>query len=112
LRTDLTDIVDALVAGAPAGEVSLDELGAAIGARAVTTAEIDAMIDAIEARGVSVCAPRGGDGEQHLGRVISASRDLRAELGRVPRVDELAERAGLSAAEVRHALSLARIMQR
>ncbi|MCA9585504.1 MAG: hypothetical protein KC657_09115 [Myxococcales bacterium] len=112
MRTDLRHIVEALVAGAAAGAVSLDDVGAALGAIAVTTAEIESMIDAIEARGVAVRAPRGGEGERHLGRVISASRDLRAELGRVPRVDELAERAGLSAAEVRHALSLARVMQR
>lgn len=112
LRQELEDLVVALAARAVAGAVTLDALGEALGARAVTPDEIDAMIAALEARGVEVSVAQGGDGERHLALVVTAIRALRVELGRAPRVDELAVRAGLPEQAVRHALALVRVMQR
>lgn len=92
--------------------VTLDEVGDAIGALAVSTDEIDALITRLEDEGRSVLAPRGGDGEQHLRRVVEAARALTAELGRKPSTSEVAARAQLSTAQVRQALQLLTIMQR
>jgi hypothetical protein len=109
LRPELTAIVDALAARG--GDVSIDDLGDAIGVRAVTPDEIDAMMRAIEARGIAIVAPAGG-AEKHLGAVVKATRALRAELGRTPTIAEVAARAAIAETDVRHALALARVMQR
>jgi DNA-directed RNA polymerase sigma subunit (sigma70/sigma32) len=93
-------------------EVTLDALGEALGARAVSHAEIDAMIAALEARGVKVVAPEGGGGEERLRVVVATARALVAELGRKPRPAEIAARSGLSEDEVRRALALAQVIQR
>ncbi len=113
LRPELARIVDDLVGStAEGGSVTLDAIGEAIGARAIGQDEIDAMLSAIEARGRRVESPPGGRGEAHLKEVLAAARVLRAELGRAPRAEEIAARAGLSREDVQHALSLARIIQR
>jgi 2-hydroxychromene-2-carboxylate isomerase len=113
LRPELAKLVDDLVLGTAPGEaIALDTLGEAIGTRAVAPPEIDAMIAAIEHRGRRVVTAEGGSGELHLKAVLDAARALRSELGRPPRAEEIAERAGLTRAEVQHALSLARVMQR
>lgn len=113
LRSDLRTIVDRLVAAsASTREVPLDALGTAIGTLAVSYTEIDAMISALEARGRQVIAPSSGRGEANLASVLTAARSLSAELGRRPSTREIALRAGLSADQVKHALMLARIMQR
>lgn len=70
------------------------------------------MISLLEKRGRQVIAPSHGRGEEHLASVVSAARILSAELGRRPSSAEVALRAGLSAAQVKHALMLARVMQR
>ena len=106
-------IVDALLASsADTREVNLDALGAAIGARAITSVEIDAMISALEAANRKVVGPAGGAGETWLKAVVAAARALGPELGRKPTVAEIAARSGLSAAEVHHALALLKVMQR
>lgn len=106
-------IVDALLeASASSGEVTLDALGDAIGARAITPAEIDAMIGALEGAGRKVVTPAGGAGEARLSAVVAAARALAPVLGRKPTASEIAARAGLSADEVRHALALLKVMQR
>jgi 2-hydroxychromene-2-carboxylate isomerase len=113
LRPELVRIVDELLRGTIAGDsVTLDAIGEAIGARAIGQDEIDAMLSAIEARGRRVVSAEGGQGESHLKSVLAAARVLRTELGRPPRPDEIASRAGITRAEVQHALALARIMQR
>ncbi|MBX3207778.1 MAG: hypothetical protein KF764_22205 [Labilithrix sp.] len=113
LGPELTALVEQLVRGTPpGGAITLDAIGEAIGARAIGADEIDAMLSAIEARDRRVVSAEGGKGELHLKSVVGAARTLRAELGRAPRPDEIAERAGLTRAEVQHALALARIMQR
>ena len=113
LRAELRAIVEALLASTPrGGAVSIDAFGEAIGLRAVGTEEIDAMMAALEGAGRTVAAPEGARGVGHLRAVLDAARALRLELGRVPTADEIAARAGIDAAAVRHALELAKVMQR
>lgn len=113
LRAELVAVVDALLAPArPGSAIELDAIGEAIGARAVSADEIDAMLSLIEGRGFRVVTRAGGGGEATLKTVLTVARALRAELGRAPRPDEIAGRAGLGLIDVQHALSLARIMQR
>lgn len=113
MRPELRKIVDDLLAAsADSREVHLDAIGEAIGARAITTSEIEAIIDALEAAGRKLIGPRGGAGEDRLKTVIATARALGPELGRKPTVAEIAARSGLSEEEVRHALALAKVMQR
>ena len=113
MKSELQAIVDALLAAsADTREISLDAIGEALGARAVTAEEIDAMMTALEASERRVVSPQGGSGEERLKAVIAAARTLAPKLGRPATVPEIAERAKLSPDEVRHALTLVRIMQR
>ena len=113
MRRDLRAIVDTLlIASERSREVTIDALGEAIGTRAVSSAEIDEMITALESGGRRVIGKAGGSGESHLKAVVAAARALGPELGRKPTAAEIATRAGLTADEVRHALSLLEIMQR
>jgi hypothetical protein len=113
VRAELQAIVDALLAASTdARVVTLDALGEAIGARAITSEEIDAMLSALEAAGRKVIGPEGGAGEARLKEVVAAARALGPELGRKPTVGEIAARSGLSASEVHHALALLKVMQR
>lgn len=113
LRPLLAAIVERLLDGTNAGDaIELDAIGEAIGANAISQDEIDAVLRAIEARGRKVSSPQGGGGETSLKKVLAAARSLRVELGRAPRVAEVAARAGIPDAEVEHALALARIIQR
>lgn len=113
LRAELVAVVDGLVAASEEGaSISLDAVGEAIGALAVSQVEIDVILDELEGRGRRVTSNEGGQGEQHLHRVLGAARALVAELGRRPTTAEIAERSGLEVEQVRHALALARIMQR
>lgn len=113
LRADLLPIVEEILARTKKGEaIELDAIGEAIGTKAIASDEIDAMLALIEKRGRKVVTRPGGSGEATLKTVLSIARLLRAELGRAPRPQEIAARAGLSEVDVQHALSLARIMQR
>jgi hypothetical protein len=113
LRPDLQLIVDALLAGSESSrEISLDAIGDAIGPKAVSAEDVDAIMTALESRGRHVVGPSPGNGEERLGKVIEAARALGSELGRRPNVIEIAARSGLTIEEVRHALGLARVMQR
>lgn len=113
MRKELEAIVAALLEASEAsGEVSLDAIGEAVGARAVSQDDVDSIMHALEAKGRLIKGPEGGGGEKRLAQVIATARSLAAELGRKPSVAEIAARAGLSAEEVRHALALAQIMQR
>lgn len=92
--------------------VDLDAIGDAIGTMSIDTAGIEAILDALEAEGRTIVAPSGGTGIAALRKVIPAARTLATELGRTAHVSEIAARAGLSEAEVRQALLLARVMGR
>lgn len=113
MRAELQAIVDALLAASnDVREVSLDAIGEAVGARAITSEEIDAMMAALETAGRKIVGPEGGAGEGLLEKVVAAARALGPELGRKPTLGEIAARSGLSAAEVHHALALLDVMQR
>lgn len=113
MRPELQTIVeDLLAASADSREIHLDAIGEAIGARAITTPEIEAIMDALDAAGRRIVGPQGGGGEDSLKAVIATARTLGPELGRKPTVAEIAARSGLSEEEVRHALALAKVMQR
>ncbi len=113
LRPELATVVDDLLRGTARGDViTLDAIGEAIGVRAASADEIDLMMSMLEEQGRQVVSEEGGRGEAKLKSVLDAARVLRAELGRAPRHDEIAARAGMSREDVQHALSLARIMQR
>jgi hypothetical protein len=113
LRPELARVVDGLLADkAPKSAIELDAIGEAIGARAVGSDEIDAILSLIERRGFRIVTRAGGGGEAALKTVLTAARALKSELGRVPSPAEIAERTKLPLIDVQHALSLARIMQR
>lgn len=102
-----------MAASPNAREISLDALGDAIGNRAVSYTDVDSMIAALEAKGFAVTGTQADlRGEQHLGAVIAALRAAAVGGQRRPTLAELAELTGLSVEQVRHALVLARIMQR
>jgi hypothetical protein len=112
LRPQLHDVLDRLcAAGADAGEVSIDAIGDALSSMSVSLDEIDALITALEAEGLRVVGPQGGSGETQLRRVIGAARAL-SEAGTRPTLAAIASHTGLSSDQVRHALALARVMQR
>lgn len=116
-RTDLTAVLARLLADSELTHtIALDAVGEAIGTRAVSTDEIDALFSALEAQGRSVVAPQGGEGEKLLGRVVSAARELkRSASGPAARkltIDEVARHAGLERQQVISALALLHIMQR
>lgn len=113
MRAEVIVIVEALLAASEAThEIALDAIGDAIGVRAITPEEIDAIMTSLEAEGRRIVGPTGGEGEAHLRAVVAAARALTPELGRRPTVGEIAERSGLAPLEVRHALALVRVMQR
>ena len=111
LRPVLEEVVRSLLARAP-HEVTLDEIGDALGTLAVTTDEIDAVLSALEAAGRAIAGPEGGRGAETLRAVLPAARALAASLGRRPTIDEIAASVGLPAERVRHAIALGRVMGR
>jgi hypothetical protein len=123
LRADLVPIVEALfVASKDTGEVTLDAIGDALDrvTAAISTDDIDAIMCSLEARGRRIEGPRTDErsandprpGEERLRVVLATARSLMVKLGRRPTVPEIADAAALEEKHVRHALALARIMQR
>jgi hypothetical protein len=113
LRSELQQVTEQLLRESEAsGHVTLDQIGDAIGARAVSYIDVDAVIDALESAGRVVEAGAKPRGEEHLQVIVRSIRELSLQLGRRPTQLEIAERTGLTQAEVSHALQLARIMQR
>lgn len=115
LRAELQQIVERLLQesqAAGADQISLDQLGDAVGTLPVSTADVDLMIEALERAGRVVAAGDKPRGEEHLHLVIRSIRELSASLGRRPTQQEIAEHTGLTQADVSHALQLTRIMQR
>lgn len=113
MSTDLEQVVELLLRESEAtGQVSLDQIGDAIGVRSVSYVDVDAVIRALEAAGRTVEAGAKPRGEEHLQLIIRSIRELSTQLGRRPTQPEISERTGLTPAEVSHALQLARIMQR
>lgn len=70
------------------------------------------MMAMLEAEGRKVVGAPALKGERLLAQVLTTIRALAPQLGRRPTHLEIAEHASLSVDEVRHALTLAKIMQR
>ena len=112
MRDRLRQIRDQLLAlSRDRGEVSLDDIGDALGTEAVTAAEITELVDALEAR-LRVVASAPGSAVADLRVVLPAARAFQNEHGRTPTTHEIAACTGLSASAVRAALLLARVMSR
>lgn len=111
MRPELLQIAKTL-ASSDATVLSLDDIAEAIGTLDVSSDEIDALFTWLEQAGRRVGDPRVGVASAALPAVLSAARGLRTELGRVPRIAEIAERAQLSQDAVQRALLFARILQR
>jgi DNA-directed RNA polymerase sigma subunit (sigma70/sigma32) len=113
LPTKLAPILARLLAeSADSRQVTLDEVGEAIGVLAVSTDDVDALLAALEKEGRQVKGPEGQRGVGNLRKVLPAARALTGSLGRAPTPAELAELTGLSEDDVRHALALGRVMGR
>lgn len=113
LRSELQQVIEQLLRESEAsGQVTLDQIGDAVGARAVSYVDVDAVIDALESAGRVVEAGAKPRGEEHLQLIVRSIRELSLQLGRRPTQPEISARTGLTQAEVSHALQLARIMQR
>jgi len=111
LRPALQTVVDHLLAQ-HATEVTLDQIGEALGALGVSTEEVEGIFAQLEAHGRQVGSSAGGRAQAHLKRVIDAARTLKQESVGRPTVSEVAVRAELSRDEVLGALFLLRVMQR
>lgn len=130
LPPDLQAIFEALVAAHPDG-LTLDELSEELLHKPVGYAEIDLLIGALEEAGFDLLQdpervpppPRSGSSGQspppptrdlegqatptrpeQLMQVLTAARELTAELGRRPTAAEIAGRTGLTAVAVLRAL--------
>lgn len=113
LRSELKVIVARLLASSQAsGTVTLDAIGEALGAMAVSMDEIEAVMTALEESGREIVGASGPGAEALLRMVVEAARELRSSLNRRPTADEVARHAGLSVEQTRIALSLLRVMQR
>ena len=113
MRYDLRIILESLLlASAEHREIQLDAIGEAVGARAVTAPEIDSLVTALEAEGRTIVSPGGGSGEDHLKKVLATARRLHTQLGRTATASEIAVHSDLPEAAVRHALALAKVLQR
>ena len=113
LRPELNQIVEQLLQSSQdSGTVSLDAIGDALGVRAVSMDDVDAMFQALEGAGRTVVGAGELHGEASLRAVVTSIRALSGSLGRRPNATEIADHAGLTLEQVRHALFLARIMQR
>jgi hypothetical protein len=113
LRSELASVLRSLLAASEATRrVELDAIGAALGSRAVSTDDIDALMRELEAHGREIVAPTGGGAEQHLVRVVAAARKLKSTRARRPTLSEVAEEAQLTSEQALVALALLRVMQR
>jgi hypothetical protein len=92
-------------------EISLDDVGEAIGSELVSQAEIEELLQRLESSGrrVGTVTPAI---REHLKVVLDVARELGRGRGAAPNVNEVAEKSGLSAGEVRAALLYASVLSR
>ena len=112
-RPEVRAVIHALLAASEdSRRVPLDAIGDALGAQAFTQAEIERVVDALEAAGRAVIGPAPGALASDLRAVLVAARAFAGRTGRNATVDELAAETGLPADAVRAALGLARVLGR
>jgi hypothetical protein len=105
LSPHLQSLFDALLAAHPNG-LTLDELSEELSNKAVTYADIDELVGALEGAGLDLEADASVGHPDELARVLTAVRALIAETGQKPSTAEIAARTGLTATAVRRALRL------
>ncbi len=108
---ELRQIAEAL---AEKGEsVSLDDVGDALGHRAILVTDIEQLLFSLDLRGIKVKEVDDAQSvPDYLAAVLGAARQLRALHTRIPSVIEIAEHAGLPERAVRMALLFATVMSR
>jgi hypothetical protein len=92
--------------------LNLDDVADVIGAADVSSDEIGSVLDALEAAGRSISTLERPHITSSLQRVLLMARELRQELGRIPRVQEIAHRSGLEPEAIQLALLYAAVLQR
>jgi hypothetical protein len=91
--------------------ISLDEIGDAIGAEAISQTEIEALLDALEQAGNQVGGPSPSI-KEHLRAVLREARAIRERSQTPPHARDIALATGLSVSDVRAALLYASVLSR
>ena len=113
LPANLAALVEAILAKAgDRTHIALEEVADAIGVRAISSDEIEAILHALEGAGRVVDMDDASPLREHLKTVLKAARLWVTEQGRKPSPSDIAEKAGLPLETVRRALALARVLQR
>lgn len=113
MRADVILLIETLLERSlREGGVDIDDLGDAVTPLGLGPFEIEALMDAFEARGGVVHAPAGGGNTERLKTVLASARTLTSVLGRRPSVTEIAAHAKMDVIHVRHALAVGRVMGR
>jgi hypothetical protein len=107
LRPELQAVFDALMKAHPEGP-TLDDLSDETWDKSLSYADIDELIAALEEAGFDLEGSEPPPRPEELVQALAAARALAAETGKRPSVDEIAARAGLTAATVRRALRMGR----
>jgi uncharacterized protein YidB (DUF937 family) len=110
MRAVLEAIVERLLAASETN-ITLDEVGEAIGLELVSQSEIEEILDRLERAGRRVGSVTPSI-RQHLQTVLVEARALRNEQGSSPSVAMIAQKTGLSIGEVRAALLYASVLSR
>lgn len=90
--------------------LTLDEVGEAIGGRAVGSAEVEQLLLALENAGATIAESGGAGLPDLLRRVLTAAREIRG-LGGTPSPLSISERSGISVRAVRVALLYADVIK-
>ena len=90
--------------------LTLEDIGWAVGAAAVTPAQIEAVLDGLRDAGVDVGGGARPNLPSLLAEVLRAGRELRSE-GRRPDAENIAQRSGLSRGTVKVALLYAEVLK-
>jgi hypothetical protein len=109
LPPELQTIFEALVAAHPDG-LTLDELSEELLRKPVGYAEIELLIGALEEAGFNLEGQATPTRPEQLIQVLTAARELTAELRRRPTAAEIAGRTGLTAVAVLRALRYGKTM--
>lgn len=110
MRPQIREFLTALLAR-PEAKLSLDVIGATLGAAEVTSEEIGELLDALEGAGKAIHS-EATPARDHLALVITVAKALRQEQGTKPTVAQIATRSGLDEGAVRTALLFASVLGR
>lgn len=105
LSPHLQELFEAIRASHPDG-LTLDELSEELAPKAVTYADIDELIGALEEAGFDLTASGSAARPADLVRVLEVVRAIIAETGQRPSPEVIAARVGLTPTAVRKALRL------